>query len=55
MPDTLFILKILRNKKRFFKVNKKIIIKPIHGHGGNDIHLLSKFNLKFIKKFNKKT
>ena len=31
-----------------------MILKPIHSFGGNDIHLLSKFDLKFIKKFIKK-
>ena len=33
---------------------KKVILKPIYSFGGNDIHLLSKFDLKFIKKFIKK-
>ena len=37
--------------KNFFKKNKHVILKPIHSFGGNDIHLLSKFDLKFIKKF----
>ncbi len=35
-------------------MNQKIIIKPIHSFGGNDIHLLSKFNNKLIKNFLKK-
>ena len=53
MPSTIFTQNIEEIKK-FFKIHKKIILKPIHGFGGNDIHLLNKFNLKFIKKFIKK-
>ena len=53
MPSTIFTQNIEEIKK-FFKIHKKIIIKPIHSFGGNDIHLLSKFNLKFIKSFIKK-
>ena len=53
MPPTIFSQNINEIKK-FFKKNEKVIIKPIHSFGGNDIHLLSKFNLKFIKKFIKK-
>ena len=53
MPSTIFTQNIEEIKK-FFKVHKKIIIKPIHSFGGNDIHLLNKFNLKFIKSFIKK-
>jgi len=53
MPKTIFSQNILEIKK-FLKAHKKIIIKPIHGFGGNDIHLLSKFNLKLIKKLIKK-
>jgi glutathione synthase len=40
--------------KNFFKTHKKIILKPIHSYSGNDIHLLYKFNLRFIQKFIKK-
>ena len=53
MPDTLFTQNIEEIKK-FFKINQKIIIKPIHSFGGNDIYLLSKFNLRLIKKLIKK-
>ena len=53
MPNTIFSQDIDEIKK-FIKKNKKIVIKPIHGFGGNDIHLLDKFDSKFIKKFIKK-
>ena len=53
MPPTIFSQNIDEIKK-FFKKNEKVILKPIHSFGGNDIHLLSKFNLKFIKKFIKR-
>ena len=53
MPHTIFTQNIDEIKK-FFKTNKKIILKPIHSYSGNDIYLLNKFNLKFIKKFIKK-
>ena len=53
MPSTVFTQNINEIKK-FFKKNKKIIIKPIHGFSGNDIVLLKKFNLDLIKKFIKK-
>ncbi len=53
MPSTIFTQNINEIKK-FFKKNKKIIIKPIHGFSGNDIVLLKKFNLDLIKKFIKK-
>ena len=53
MPNTIFTQNINEIKK-FFKTNKKVILKPIHSYSGNDIHLLSKFNLKLIKKFIKK-
>ena len=53
MPNTIFTQNIDEIKK-FFKINKRIILKPIHGYGGNDIHLMSKFDNKFIKKFIKK-
>ena len=48
MPSTIFTQNINEIKK-FFKKHKKIIIKPIHGYSGNDIHLLSKFESKLIK------
>ena len=53
MPPTIFSQNIDEIKK-FFKKYEKVILKPIHSFGGNDIHLLSKFDLKFIKKFIKK-
>ena len=53
LPDTIFSQNIDEIKK-FFKKHKKVILKPIHSHSGNDIYLSKKFNLKFIKKFIKK-
>ena len=53
MPNTLFSQNIVEIKK-FFKNHKKVIVKPINSFSGNDIHLLSKFNLKLIKKIIKK-
>ncbi len=53
MPSTIFTQNI-DEIKNFFKKNKYVILKPIHSFGGNDIHLLSKFKLDFIKKFIKK-
>jgi glutathione synthase len=50
MPNTIFTQNI-DEIKNFFKKNKKVILKPIHSYSGNDIHLLSSFNLKLIKKF----
>ncbi len=49
MPKTIFTQN-LNEIKKFFKLYKKIIIKPIHGYSGNDIHLLKKFDSKLIKK-----
>ena len=53
MPLTIFTQNIDEIKKFFIK-HKKIIIKPIHSFGGNDINLLTKFNLKLIKRILKK-
>jgi glutathione synthase len=53
MPSTIFTQNI-NEIKNFFKTHKKVILKPIHGHGGNDIHLLTGFNLKLIQQFIKK-
>ena len=54
MPDTIFT-KDIKEIKKFFKKNKKIIIKPIHSFGGNDIHLVqTTFKNTFISKFIKK-
>ena len=48
MPDTIFTQDINEIKK-FFKNHKKVIIKPVHSFGGNDIRLLTKFNKILIK------
>ena len=53
MPSTIFTQNIDEIKK-FFALNKKVILKPVHGFGGNDIYLLKKFNLKFVRNFIKK-
>jgi len=53
MPNTIFSQNIDEIKK-FFKINKNVIIKPIHSFSGNDILLLNKFDQKIIKKFIKK-
>ena len=53
MPSTIFTQDI-NEIKNFFRTHKKIILKPIHGHGGNDIHLLARFNLKLIQQFIRK-
>jgi glutathione synthase len=50
MPDTIFSQNI-DEIKNFFKKHKKVILKPIHSYSGNDIHLLTSFNLKLIKRF----
>ena len=50
MPNTIFTQNI-DEIKNFFKKNKKVILKPIHSYSGNDIHLLTSFNLKLIKRF----
>jgi len=50
MPSTIFTQNI-DEIKNFFKMHKKVILKPIHSFSGNDIYLLNKFNLKLIQKF----
>ncbi len=50
MPRTIFTQNI-KEIKNFIKSNKKTILKPVHGYGGNDIRLVSNFNLKMITKF----
>jgi len=50
MPDTIFTQNI-DEIKNFFKKYKKVILKPIHSYSGNDIHLLTSFNLRLIKRF----
>ena len=53
MPNTIFTQNI-EEIKIFFKKNKKVILKPIHGFSGNNIHLFNRLNIKFIQKFIKK-
>ena len=54
MADTIFT-KDLLEIKNFFKKHKKIIIKPIHSFGGNDIYLIDgKFSERKVKKILKK-
>ena len=53
MPSTIFTQNISEIKK-FFKMHKKVILKPIHSYSGNDIHLLTEFNSKLINNFIKK-
>ena len=53
MPNTIFTQNINEIKK-FFRKNKKVILKPINSYSGNNIHLLKKFDVKLIKKFVKK-
>jgi len=54
MADTIFT-KDLLEIKNFLKKYKKIIIKPIHSFGGNDIYLIAeKFSERKIKKILKK-
>ena len=50
MPSTIFTQNI-DEIKNFFRMHKKVILKPIHSFSGNDIHLLNKFNLKLVQKF----
>ena len=53
MPDTIFSQNIDEIRK-FFKKHKKVIVKPINSYSGNNIFLLTKFDLKFFQKFIKK-
>jgi glutathione synthase len=53
MPSTIFTQNI-NEIKAFFKKNKKVILKPIHGYSGNDIHLLTRFKSNLVKRFIKK-
>ena len=50
MPNTIFT-QTISEINNFFRVNKKVILKPIHSYSGNDILLLNKFSLKKIKKY----
>ena len=53
MPKTIFTQNI-DEIKNFFKIHKKVILKPIHSYSGNDIILLSKFNSRLIIQYIKK-
>ena len=53
MPSTIFT-KNIKEAEIFFNKNTQIIMKPIHGYGGNEIHLIEKFNKKFVEKFIRK-
>ena len=54
MPKTIFT-KDIKEIKSFYKINKKMVIKPIHGYGGNDILLVQGvFKNLLISKFIKK-
>jgi len=54
MPDTIFT-KDIHEINKFFNKYKKMIIKPIHSFGGNDIHLIEKkIDQKLIFNFIKK-
>ena len=54
MPNTIFT-KDYTEIVKFLKKNKKIVIKPIHSFGGNDIHFFKKnINKKLVLKFLKK-
>ena len=54
MPKTIFT-KDLNEIKKFYNINKKIVMKPIHSFGGNDIHFLKgSFKKKLIINFIKK-
>ena len=53
MPSTIFTQNI-HEIMAFFKKNKKVILKPIHGYSGNDIHLLTRFISNLVKRFIKK-
>ena len=53
MPQTL-ISEDLKEIKKFFDKNKKVVVKPIEGYSGNDVKLLNKFNKSQISKFIKR-
>lgn len=53
MPPTIFTQNISEIKS-FFKRCKRVVIKPIHSFGGNDIYLLDKFKFNLINKFIRK-
>ena len=55
MPSTL-ISEDIKEIKKFFKKNKKVILKPVDGHAGNKVVLLNTFKsksiIKYLKKYN---
>jgi len=53
MPSTLISQNLVEIKK-FFKKNKKVILKPVDGYSGNEVILLNSFNKKIIQKYIKK-
>ena len=53
MPSTL-ISENLEEIKNFFKLNKKVIVKPINSYSGNEVLLLNSFNSKIITGYIKK-
>ncbi len=54
MPPTIFT-KNLDEIKKFIKINKKIVLKPIHGYAGKDIIYINGItNIKKIRKYLKK-
>ena len=53
MPPTIFTQN-MSEIKNFFKRCKRVVIKPIHSFGGNDIYLLNKFEFNLINRFIKK-
>ena len=53
MPSTL-ISQNFEEIKKFFKKNKKVILKPIEGYSGNEVVLLKKFNKKIVNRYLKK-
>ena len=53
MPSTL-ISENLEEIKNFFKINKKVIVKPINSYSGNEVLLLNSFNSKIITRYIKK-
>ena len=53
MPSTL-ISQNFEEINKFFKKNKKVILKPIEGYSGNEVVLLKKFNKKIVNRYLKK-
>ena len=54
MPPTIFT-KDIKEIKNFFKENKKILIKPIHGYAGKDILFIkNKINVSKVNKYMRK-